>query len=358
MPGGRLRAAHDRGRGARAARNPLRRRGRRVQGRAARSAPRARSCGELRPDAVMGGGGYVAGPVGLAAVLLRIPLVLTEADSHLGLTNRLLARVRAARLPRVPDRRAATATRYRVTGPPGAAAVRPTAPPRARASASARTRACVLVFGGSLGRALDQRGRGRGVRRRAVPRPARRGHARLRRAARPRPARRRYDLRAYIDARSARRSLAADLVVARAGGSIFEIAAHGRPAILVPIRTPTADHQTANARWMADAGAAVVIARRRADARRGWRTRSATLLRRPARAWRRWAGVGRARAPTRPRRRRASVRAASCADTRRRGAGRVDARRRCARADSRRCPMSDALGRPPAAPRRASAAPG
>src|SRR3954466_2751721 len=45
----------------------------------------------LRPDAVMGGGGYVAGPVGLAAVLLRIPLVLTEADSHLGLSNRLLA---------------------------------------------------------------------------------------------------------------------------------------------------------------------------------------------------------------------------------------------------------------------------
>src|SRR6476620_6883604 len=46
----------------------------------------------LRPDVVMGGGGYVAGPVGLAAVLLRVPLVLTEADSHLGLTNRLLAR--------------------------------------------------------------------------------------------------------------------------------------------------------------------------------------------------------------------------------------------------------------------------
>ncbi len=39
----------------------------------------------------MGGGGYVAGPVGLAALTLRIPLVLTEADSHLGLTNRMLA---------------------------------------------------------------------------------------------------------------------------------------------------------------------------------------------------------------------------------------------------------------------------
>src|SRR3954451_8874000 len=48
--------------------------------------------GDVRPDAVLGGGGYVAGPVGLAAVLRRIPLVLTEADSHLGLSNRLLAR--------------------------------------------------------------------------------------------------------------------------------------------------------------------------------------------------------------------------------------------------------------------------
>src|SRR6478672_6618334 len=47
---------------------------------------------ELRPDAVMGGGGYVAGPVGGAAVARRVPLVLTEADSHLGLTNRMLAR--------------------------------------------------------------------------------------------------------------------------------------------------------------------------------------------------------------------------------------------------------------------------
>src|SRR5215210_6820621 len=42
-------------------------------------------------DAVLGGGGYVAGPVGLAARLMRRPLVLTEADSHLGVTNRLLA---------------------------------------------------------------------------------------------------------------------------------------------------------------------------------------------------------------------------------------------------------------------------
>ena len=54
--------------------------------RAARRVLRARGAG-----AVLGGGGYVAGPAGLAAVTMGLPLVLTEADSHLGLANRLLA---------------------------------------------------------------------------------------------------------------------------------------------------------------------------------------------------------------------------------------------------------------------------
>ena len=54
--------------------------------------------------------------------------------------------------------------------------------------------------------------------------------------------------------------LAADLVIARSGGSIFEIALAGRPSILVPYPHATADHQTTNARYLADAGAAVVIA--------------------------------------------------------------------------------------------------
>jgi UDP-N-acetylglucosamine--N-acetylmuramyl-(pentapeptide) pyrophosphoryl-undecaprenol N-acetylglucosamine transferase len=52
---------------------------------------------------------------------------------------------------------------------------------------------------------------------------------------------------------------AADLILARAGGSIFELAAAGRPAILVPYPHATGRHQHTNAAWMADAGAAVVI---------------------------------------------------------------------------------------------------
>jgi UDP-N-acetylglucosamine--N-acetylmuramyl-(pentapeptide) pyrophosphoryl-undecaprenol N-acetylglucosamine transferase len=67
-----------------------------------------------------------------------------------------------------------------------------------------------------------------------------------------------YDLRGYIP-RFGEALLASDLVVARAGGSLFEIAAHGRPAVLIPYPHATADHQTHNARFMERAGAAVVI---------------------------------------------------------------------------------------------------
>jgi UDP-N-acetylglucosamine--N-acetylmuramyl-(pentapeptide) pyrophosphoryl-undecaprenol N-acetylglucosamine transferase len=52
---------------------------------------------------------------------------------------------------------------------------------------------------------------------------------------------------------------AADLVVARSGGSVFEIAAYGLPSVLIPFGAASGDHQRSNARWLADAGAAIVI---------------------------------------------------------------------------------------------------
>ncbi len=208
---------------------------------------------ELRPGAVLGGGGYVAGPVGLAAALARIPLVLTEADSHLGLTNRLLAPLsrRVCLAFPLPGREP---PRYRVTGRP--------VPPPARDRAAARTRfgigpeeRCVLVFGGSLG--------ARSINFAAVEAFAAGGLRVLHPAgARDFPALRapgpHYELRPYI-APFGEAILASDLVVARAGGSVFEIAAHGRPAILVPYPRAAADHQAENARWMERAGAAEVI---------------------------------------------------------------------------------------------------
>jgi len=217
----------------------------------------ARILGDVRPDAVMGGGGYVAGPVGLVAVVRRIPLVLTEADSHLGLSNRLLARF-ARRVCLAFPIAGREDDRYLVTGRP--------VPPPATDAAAARARfglaegePCVLVFGGSLGaRSINEAAvvAFAGAPYRVLHAAGTRDFAALSERV---PAGGGYDLREYIhDFGEA--LLATDLAVARAGGSIFEVAAHGRPAVLVPYPHASADHQTANARWMADAGADVVIA--------------------------------------------------------------------------------------------------
>jgi UDP-N-acetylglucosamine--N-acetylmuramyl-(pentapeptide) pyrophosphoryl-undecaprenol N-acetylglucosamine transferase len=235
----------------------------------------------LRPDAVMGGGGYVAGPVGLAAVTLRIPLVLTEADSHLGITNRVLARG-ARRVCLAFPLAGRGGSRYRVTG-------RPVPPAQAdREGARKRLglgegRDCVLVFGGSLGaRSINlaaieafasATSAGATVAPARLPDgfdvlhvAGRRDYAEL--AARGALGEG-YDLREYFNLDEFGDALAgADLVVARAGGSVFEIAASGTPAILVPYPNASADHQTENARWMERAGAAVVVPDSELDARR------------------------------------------------------------------------------------------
>jgi UDP-N-acetylglucosamine--N-acetylmuramyl-(pentapeptide) pyrophosphoryl-undecaprenol N-acetylglucosamine transferase len=213
---------------------------------------------ERRPDAVLGGGGYVAGPVGLAAVLLRIPLVLTEADGHLGLTNRWLARFarRVCLALPIPGR---DDPRYLVTGRP----VPPPCTDRAAARAQfglADDETCLLVFGGSLGArsineaAVEAFGQAPF---RVLHACGERDYAGLAARLGPDPPAH-YDLRPFITPFGPALA-AADLVVARAGGSIFEIAAHGRPAILVPYPHATADHQTANARWMVDGGAATIL---------------------------------------------------------------------------------------------------
>jgi UDP-N-acetylglucosamine--N-acetylmuramyl-(pentapeptide) pyrophosphoryl-undecaprenol N-acetylglucosamine transferase len=213
---------------------------------------------DVRPDAVMGGGGYVAGPVGAAAAAGRIPLVLTEADSHLGLTNRLLARF-ARRVCLAFPLAGREGAKYLVTG-------RPVPPPVTdREGARARfglgvAETCVLVFGGSLGaRSINEAAIDafRDAPFRVLHACGVRDYEALReRLGSPPPAT--YDLREYITP-FGNALAAADLTVARAGGSIFEVASHGLPAILVPYPHAAADHQTANARWMVDAGAAVVV---------------------------------------------------------------------------------------------------
>ena len=215
-----------------------------------------RLIGQLAPAATLGAGGYVAGPVGLAAALARVPLVVMESDSHLGLTNRALAPL-ARRVCLAFPTAGRDGERYRLTG----RAVPPAATDREAARARfaiGPDQACVLVFGGSQGaRSINRAaieafaGSGPGVH---VLHAA--GTRDLSTLASPGS---HYDLRGYISD-FGEALLASDLVVSRAGGSVFEIAAHGRPMVLIPYPHATADHQARNARYMERAGAAIVIA--------------------------------------------------------------------------------------------------
>ncbi len=238
-------------------RNPLR--ALRALALAARALLRARALlGERRIDVVLGGGGYVAGPVARAAVTRRIPIVLTESDSHLGLTNRALAPLARAVCLAFPIE-GRSGRRYRVTG-------RPVAPPFAdRDAARAELgiepwRRCVLVFGGSLGsRTINEAALAGldGAAFRVLHVTGTRDWPALR----ERPHGPLYDLREYLDPEAFSRALAAcDLVVGRSGGSVFELASYGRPAILVPYPHAAGDHQRSNARWMERGGAAVIVA--------------------------------------------------------------------------------------------------
>jgi UDP-N-acetylglucosamine--N-acetylmuramyl-(pentapeptide) pyrophosphoryl-undecaprenol N-acetylglucosamine transferase len=211
-----------------------------------------------RPDVVLGGGGYVAGPMVLAAWLRRTPAALMEADAHLGLANRLaapFARRVFLGFP-IPGR---TGRKYVVTGRP--------VPARSVAGSQAEARRVfelpesgpvVLVFGGSQGaRSLN----GAVAEAFAAAGPAVLHlageldyHALRERILRPD-----YRLLPYTSEFGAALA-AADLVVARAGGSVWEIAAAGKPAVLVPYPYATADHQTKNAEYFAAAGGAVVVA--------------------------------------------------------------------------------------------------
>jgi len=213
-------------------------------------------------DAVMGGGGYVAGPVGLAARSLRLPLVLTEADSHMGVTNRMLAPL-ARRVCLAFPISGRSGGRYLVTGRPVPSGT------GGADRAAARERfgippdgPCLLVFGGSLGaRRLNEASVdafGSGAPCAVLHACGRRDHDELRARLDELGAPAHYRLYPYIEP-FADALAAADLVAARAGGSVLEVAAAGLPSILVPYPHASADHQTANARYMEQAGAAVVV---------------------------------------------------------------------------------------------------
>jgi len=230
---------------------------------AARAAGRARRLlRRIGADAVLGGGGYVAGPVGLAARSLRLPLVLSEADSHLGVANRLLAPL-ARRVCLAFPIEGRDGPRYVVTGRPvpGGTGAAERAAARARFDLPPEAD-CLLVFGGSLGaRRLNQAALdafGAAAPCAVLHACGRRDFDELRARLAELGAPPHYRLFAYIEP-FADALAAADVAAARAGGSVLELAAAGLPAVLVPYPHATADHQTRNARFMERAGAAVVV---------------------------------------------------------------------------------------------------
>jgi UDP-N-acetylglucosamine--N-acetylmuramyl-(pentapeptide) pyrophosphoryl-undecaprenol N-acetylglucosamine transferase len=210
-----------------------------------------------RPNVVLGGGGYVSGPMVLAAARRRIPSALMEADAHLGLANRLaapFARRVFLSFP-IPGRKP---PKYQVTGRPIPARSQPVPRDEARRLFDLPPEGPVLlVAGGSLGaRALnDLASESFGAAGPAVLHlSGEREHERLRgRVSRPD-----YRLLPFTDDYGAALG-AADLVLARAGGGVWELAAAGKPAILVPYPLATADHQTKNARYFQTAGGAILV---------------------------------------------------------------------------------------------------
>ena len=222
-------------------------------------------------DVVLGGGGYVAGPAGLAALTTGTPLVLTEADSHLGLANRLLAR-RARRVCLAFPIAGREGEPYLLTGRPVPSAVLGADRARARERFGIEPEArCQLVMGGSQGarsinlaaiEAFAEGGSGPDAELardfHVIHLAGRRDYPELKRRLEMASNEERYTLLEY-ESDLGDVLAACDLVLARSGGSIFEVTAAGRPAILVPYPYATADHQAANAAWMTEAGAAETI---------------------------------------------------------------------------------------------------
>ncbi|MDO5090044.1 MAG: undecaprenyldiphospho-muramoylpentapeptide beta-N-acetylglucosaminyltransferase [Cardiobacteriaceae bacterium] len=218
---------------------------------------------DIRPDAVIGMGGFAAGPGGVAAKMAGVPLIIHEQNAVAGLTNRLLARV--ADVVLLGDARASARLRGRgeAVGNPVRAAFADVPAPAVRYAARAG-KIRLLVLGGSQGaKALNT----------LLPQAL----ALLPEAARPEVLHQAGE-RGLPEAQSAyvasgveaqvvpfMEDMAsayadADWVIARSGAlTVAEIATVGLPALFVPFPHAVDDHQTANAQTLVDAGAAQVV---------------------------------------------------------------------------------------------------
>ena len=218
-----------------------------------------------RPGVVLGCGGFVSGPGGIAAWLAGIPLVVHEQNAIVGMTNRWLARL-AARVAEgfpgsfAPGRRAVH------VGNPIRSEIAALAPPRGRFAGRSGPLQ-LFVFGGSQGAAALNRLLPEAIAALAPPARPRVLHQSGTRDCEATTAAYRKlgiqaDVRAFIDDMAGAYE-SADLVVSRAGAlTVAELAAAGVASILVPFPAAVDDHQTRNASWLAQAGAARVVSER------------------------------------------------------------------------------------------------
>jgi UDP-N-acetylglucosamine--N-acetylmuramyl-(pentapeptide) pyrophosphoryl-undecaprenol N-acetylglucosamine transferase len=226
----------------------------------------ARYIRSIRPDVVLGLGGYVAFPGGMMASLWNRPLALHEQNAIPGLANRVLSQISDKVMSGFPQ----ALKNAEWTGNPVRADIAAIASPESRfAGRSGPLK--VLVVGGSLGaQALNE----------SVPRALalmtdrpqvvhQAGEKHLEALNRHyREAKVQGELVAFIDD-MARRYAEADLVICRAGAvTIAELSAGGMPSILVPFPHAVDDHQTANAKFLSDHGAAILIQQRELSPRK------------------------------------------------------------------------------------------
>lgn len=212
-----------------------------------------------RPDVVLGMGGYITMPGGLMAAILRRPLVIHEQNSIAGMSNKVLAKLSTRVLSGFPD--VLKGTQW--CGNPVRADIAAVAEPQAR-FANRSGKLNVLVVGGSLGaQALNE----------SLPKAL----ALISEAERPNvlhqtgkkhfetvqklyeQAGMQVDVRAFLDD-MANQYANADVVICRAGAlTIAELAAAGVASVLVPFPHAVDDHQTYNARFLSEQGAAVLL---------------------------------------------------------------------------------------------------
>jgi UDP-N-acetylglucosamine--N-acetylmuramyl-(pentapeptide) pyrophosphoryl-undecaprenol N-acetylglucosamine transferase len=219
-----------------------------------------RAMRQHRPDVVLGMGGFAAFPGGVVARLLRLPLVIHEQNSVAGLTNRLLAKITRHVLAAFPSAFGGSA---QVTGNPVRADITAVAAPDKRfATRTGPLR--LLVVGGSLGAQILNEVVPQAV---ALLPPEQRPQV-IHQAGTQhietlqtnyQKAGVAAETRAFIEDMAAMYDWC-DLVICRAGAlTVAELAAAGVASILVPFPHAVDDHQTGNARYLADQNAALLL---------------------------------------------------------------------------------------------------